>query len=377
MRHSLWALCVAGLLCASATTFADDAVVSDSTQIERLARFYRIQNYEMNRLDRTEYDRRGEELQQRLAAWEDSGRNAERTHELVQWLNGSLGGAAPQQIARSTETLPTPRDLRNAGELGIGAKPAPIPDDPTLLNPGELKSAVTPTAPKLSGTTDEATEGNSLLGGIRSAIDDLVNRVEQVPAISKMPDSVPDPVTLPQLADVPDAPPFVSPAFQPATEPKLNIDVPKIGGLAEMRSSATRSGSKATGTATSQEGKINFTEVAALTRAFNSSLQDLEAKLSKDTNWTVDTLEPLVDELDDLALRRADLGLYDNLLPAEERSQLVNRETLDQAVRLTAKRVAEVRKSLTEQAGGDSKTRRDLAQLDGFSRRLAVLGGGK
>jgi hypothetical protein len=315
----------------------------------------------------------------------------------------------PQQIARSAETLPAPRDLRNSTqnspppisaelapelsgsnannrleaerrgtvELGTGIKPAPLPDDPTLSNQGEPNSAVTPTAPKLSGTTDEATEGKSLFGGIRSAIDDLVNRVEQVPAISKMPDSVPEPVTLPQLTDVPDAPPFVSPAFQPQTEPKLNIDVPKVGGLAELRSSATRSGSNAAGAASNQEGKVNFTEVAALTRAFISSLQDLEAKLSKDTNWTVDTLEPLVDELHDLALRRADLVLYDNLLPAEERSQLANRDTLDQAVRLTAKRIAEVRKQLTDQPASDSRSRRDLAQLDGFSRRLAVLKGGK
>jgi hypothetical protein len=410
MRQLLWVFCVFGLLCASSSSFADDSIESDSTQIEQLARFYRIQNYEMNRLDRAEYDRRGEELGQRLAAWEVSGRNAERTRDLLQWLSSSLEGTGvPQQIARSAETLPAPRDLRSSAqntpspipaelapelrglntsnrlqgqqrgtvELGTEKKSAPVPDDPTLSSQVEPKSAVTPTAPKLSGTTDEATESKSLFGGIRSAIDDLVNRVEQVPAISKMPDSVPEPVTLPQLTDVPDAPPFVSPAFQPQTEPKLNIDVPKVGGLAELRSSATRPGSKAAGAASSQEGKVNFTEVAALTRAFNSSLQDLEAKLSKDTNWTVDTLEPLVEELQDLALRRADLVLYDNLLPAEERSQLANRDALDQAVRLTAKRIAEMRTKLNDQPAGDSQARRDLAQLDGFSRRLAMLKDGK
>jgi hypothetical protein len=410
MRHSIGVFCVAGWLCAFSTSVADDSNVSDSVQIERMARFYRVQNYEVNRLDRAEYDRRGAELQQQLAAWEDSGRNPERTRDLLQWLDGSLGGdGARQQIARTTEALPIPRDLRipaqnssppvsaeltpemsgtninntveeqrhGTGNLGIPSKPAPVPDDPTLSGQSELNSAATPTAPKLLGTTDVTPNGNSILGGIRSAIDDLVNRVEQVPAISKMPDSVPPPVTLPQLADVPDAPPFVSPAFQPQTEPKLNIDVPKIGGLAEMRSKVTRPDSKAAGAASSAEGKVNFTEVAALTRAYNSSLRDIETKLSKDTNWTVDALEPLVDELEDLALRRADLMLYDNLLPAEERSQLVNRDTLDQAVRLTGKRIADVRKALSEQTGGDLETRRDLAQLDGFSRRLAVLGGGK
>jgi hypothetical protein len=355
----------------------------------------------MNRLDRAEYNRRGDELQQQLAAWEESGRNAERTRALVQWLNSSLGGAGlPQQIATSVETLPTPRDFRSpapnssspispdlapalteqrhgTGTLRSAPIPAPVPHDPTLSNQAEPKATVAPTAPRLSGTTDEATEGTSLFSGLRSAIDDLVQRVEQVPAISKLPNSVPPPVTMPELTDVPDAPPFVSPAFQPQTEPKLNIDVPKVGGLAEMRSSATRPSGSAAGATSSAEGKVNFTEVAALTRSFNSSLQDLEAKLSKNTSWTADSLEPLVDELEDLALRRADLVLYDNLLPAEERSQLVNRNGLDQAVRLTAKRIAEVRKKLADQPAGDAEARRDLAQLDGFSRRLAVLGDGK
>jgi hypothetical protein len=279
-------------------------------------------------------------------------------------------------LSRSNPNSATDEQGQGSSNLGLATKPVPVPDDPTLSNPTETNTTVAPTAPKLSADND-ATGNKSLFGGIRSAIDDLVNRVEQVPAISKMPASVPPPVTLPQLADVPDAPPFVSPAFQPQTVPTLNIEVPKIGGLAELRSSATRPESNAAGTTSSQEGKLNFTEVAASTRAFNASLQDLETKLSKDTNWTVDALEPLLDELDDLAQRRADLGLYDNLLPAEERSQLASRDTLDQIIRLTAKRIAEVRKTLSAQSGGAAETRRDLAQLDGFSRRLAALGGGQ
>jgi hypothetical protein len=397
-------------------------------QVDRLARYYRIQNYELNRLDRFEYNRRSHELQQRMDAWRDSGQNAEQTHELIEWLSDSLSGrserAGTPPAISPIETLPKPPENQTATRMlpppasvklpspaatspGISVdlapsfstdeaqgvtgdrsqsepKPeiesaaAPLPDDGPLSDVKNQGAVAEPDAPKLSAGENPTQESKSILGGLRSTIDDLVKRVEQVAPISQLPDSVPPPVALPQLADVPDAPPFVSPAFEPQTVPKADIDVPQIGGLAELRSG------KQPGKA--DEAKVNFTEVAALARSYNVSLQELETKLSSGTNWTADTLEPLVDELEELGRRRDDLNLYENALPAVERSQLASRDPLDQAVRLTGKRIAEVRKHLTESPEGEehgqtslasgAQERRDLEQLNGFSRRLATLAGG-
>jgi hypothetical protein len=370
---------------------------SDDALIGRLARYYRIQNYEMNRLDRAQYDRRSNELQQRMEAWEDSGRNAEQTRALLEWLNVSVGGVFQPTGRRTSppmETLPAPIAAPSpsllpevASPLG-GGRPAdtvkpeiqlpavPLPEDPTLPNAVDQGSTATPEAPQLSATDNQSAE-NSILSGIHSTIDDLVKRVEQVAPISTMPSSVPPPVTLNQLADVPDAPPFVSPAFTPKTVPKLDIEVPKVGGLAEMRTSARRPSGKSPGLG--GEGTVNFTEIAALTRGYNVSLEQLETKLAKQGGWSADTLEPLVDELEELSRRREDLGLYKNALPAEERSQLASRQPLDQAVRLMGKRIAETRQQLesSSQAATSNVTRRDLTQLDSFSHRLAGLAGGQ
>ncbi len=393
---------------------APNEKVAAEMQIERLARFYRIQNYELNRTDRAEYDRRGEELRQRIHAWQESDRNAEQARELIDWLNASLGqeGNVPTpRVDLPTEPLPLPRTNQNSAKQSLSPPaPAAVPlssetspevsselapelshesgttpiTDPNLaedsarshidsLPTEEKTSAAEPTAPKLSAT-ENPEAGNTILGGIRSTIDDLVKRVEQVAPISQLPASVPPPVTLPALTDVPDAPPFVSPAFEPKRMPKVDISVPKIGGLAEMRGSALRPEGKTTADS-STEATVNFTEIAALTRSYNVSLEQLETHLSKETTWTADTLEPLVDELEELARRREDLKLYENALSEVERAQLANRDSLDEAIRLTSKRIAEVRKNLTAVPEDSSTdvTRRDLTQLDGFSRRLAKL----
>ncbi|MCC7084663.1 MAG: hypothetical protein IT427_06620 [Pirellulales bacterium] len=362
----------------------------------------------MNRLDRAEYDRRSEELQRKMDAWQQSGRSAQQTQELFHWLTRSLEGelasppgvwpverspvpstpiiASPNAPSPIAEGLAPQFSLRSthdaAGrfqthrEQDIGSAAVPIPQDQTvILRPKPAPTAAL-TAPRLSATADRIPANNPILNGVRSTIEDLAKRVAQIPAISSIPDSVPPPVMLPQMADVPDAPPFVSPAFVPQAVPKLDISVPKIGGLAEMRRNP-RSVGRLHPNASGEEGRVNFTEVAAMTRSYNVSLGELETKLSIDTNWTTDRLEPMIGELEDLARRYSDLELYNKALTREESSQLADRDPLDQAIRLMGKRIAEVRRELTERADGSPKARQISAELDGFSRRLAALAGQK
>ncbi len=122
--------------------------------------------------------------------------------------------------------------------------------------------------------------------------------------------SVPGPVLLPQIADVPFQPPFVSDAFVP--RPSAVLGQIKVAGEQDA-------------------GNEALTDLAKRIAQFNAAVEDLEQDIETRASWTSTERETCKLRLTALAEERAALLAELDQLSAIERVKLVDLATLDRA----------------------------------------------
>ncbi len=113
-------------------------------------------------------------------------------------------------------------------------------------------------------------------------------------------------------------------------------------------------------------------ELEARITGFNLEVARLVAQLHEQRQWTATELQRAVDQLSDLATRRADLLLYWRMLPSESPARSRRLEPLDGAIALLAARTSQRRKAV-ETGGDGSRGDWELRRLEDVSRRLAML----
>ena len=123
---------------------------------------------------------------------------------------------------------------------------------------------------------------------------------------------------------------------------------------------------------------VNADELAARIAGCNMGFRALEAELDEEGTWNARRIEPLVGRFAILLLRRNDLALYRELLPAHQRSNAGTLESPESAMSLLGSRIFEARRraSSPEFEGTEAERQAELARLEALSRRLAEAASG-
>jgi len=121
--------------------------------------------------------------------------------------------------------------------------------------------------------------------------------------------------------------------------------------------------------------RINLDELAANIAGVNLSLRALEAELDTPGRWNARQLASIVDRLKIIAIRRADLTLFREIVAEGQRVRLGRLASPRAAISRIAARIFEARSHATgpEFTGADAERRAELQRLDELSRRLAAL----
>lgn len=125
--------------------------------------------------------------------------------------------------------------------------------------------------------------------------------------------------------------------------------------------------------------KINTNELGARIAGCNLAFRALEADLDEAGPWNGKSIEPLLDRLETLSIRRDDLKLYRDLLPEGKRAKIAKLETPKTAMSRLGARIFEVRRAINSPGfeGTEAERRLELARLEMLSHRLAKAAGEK
>jgi hypothetical protein len=121
--------------------------------------------------------------------------------------------------------------------------------------------------------------------------------------------------------------------------------------------------------------KVNVEELEARIAACNLALRELEADLAEKSGWDAAKLEPLVDRLKVLVVRHNDLGMFRDVAPKAQRSDITPLEAPKSAISQLSAHVVEARtrandtKVLTDEV----ERRAELTRLEAVSHQLAEL----
>ncbi len=122
---------------------------------------------------------------------------------------------------------------------------------------------------------------------------------------------------------------------------------------------------------------VNVGELDARIAGSNLALREFEAGLDEKGEWNAARLEPLVERLKILTVRRNDLHLIRELAPKENRDAIAPLESPKSAISQLSVRVVEARESANgpKFSGGDAQRQAELSRLEKISRRIAELAG--
>lgn len=123
--------------------------------------------------------------------------------------------------------------------------------------------------------------------------------------------------------------------------------------------------------------EVNVGELDARIAGSNLALREFEAGLDEKGEWNAARLEPLVERLRILTVRRNDLGLVRDLVPKENRDAIAPLESPKSAISQLSVRVVEARENAggPKFSGDDAKRRAEMSRLEKISRRMAELSG--
>jgi len=188
------------------------------------------------------------------------------------------------------------------------------------------------------------------------------------------------PISAPAAAAIPRAPPATEaaekerPARESVAAPPAQARIPSpASAVAPAKEPATPSAAEAP----IGEVEIKLDELDARVAGCNLAFRALEADLDEKGPWTAARLEPLLDRLKILVVRRSDLNMFREAVPEEKRSLITQLEPAKSAVSQLGARIFEARGAVsgTEFQGTDSERKTELNRLEGLSRRLAETAG--
>ncbi len=192
------------------------------------------------------------------------------------------------------------------------------------------------------------------------------------------------PVALPAVEpNLPVTPPSAV-AGQPVISPRAKAAEKVVNNRSENSSKPTAETSsvakrtKKINAEPSVTVQIDVDELAARIAGCNLEFRGLEIALDEKGIWNVAKLEPMVDRLKLLMLRRHDLGLFRESLSEERRASIAKLESPKVAIAQVAAKIVEIRQQVTESASRTEPERRaELERLDSLSRRLAEISVGE
>lgn len=121
--------------------------------------------------------------------------------------------------------------------------------------------------------------------------------------------------------------------------------------------------------------EIKVDELAARIGGCNMAFRALEMELDEKGLWSAARLEPLVERLELLAIRRNDLDLFREAVPEEKRESLDELASLKDVVAQVAGRIVDARANASKSTakGTDRDRQAELRRLEALSQRLAGL----
>jgi len=298
------------------TASSADEAQSRAAELERHERDFRIQVYRTFRDNRAEFDLRRAAWKRVQSAWREHGVDAADEAKYVDWLAAAVEASSSERVG-------------------------PLPDDPQFgaVAPVELAPIVSePPRPETTGTPP-TTSGDS------------------PPHTVLVPEPVVEPPPLVEESTAADAHP--TPGAE-ADDPHPNFPPAENITPADQAANSI--------------ARINIAELAAGIAGHNFGVLSVESDLLEAGQPDVEQLETALARLEALSVRRGDLSLYYNLLPAAQRGLLEPLAAPSEATLLLGNHIAELRARLESSpwktaAGRESS----LAELDSLSRRLAEL----
>ncbi|MEN6457708.1 MAG: hypothetical protein ABFC63_02155 [Thermoguttaceae bacterium] len=123
--------------------------------------------------------------------------------------------------------------------------------------------------------------------------------------------------------------------------------------------------------------QVNIEELTSRIAGFNLALRAIEADLDEKGTWSAARLEPVVERLKILVVRRNDLDLFRDLTPADKRSELAKLDSPKAAMAQLGARIfaARTHTSGPQFQGTNAERRTESEQLETLSRRLAEMAG--
>jgi hypothetical protein len=301
--------------------------------IDQLSLQYRVLIYDRFRTERAEYDRRMALWRQMMGAWESADTRVSEGTKVIGWLTTTLDRMRDDQWAMMP---PTPK-FGESTVSQFAAKPKSSEVNLPSLMPTTPTSPPHTTAPptvKLPAMTAKPSAVGKPTSKLRAA-PRLVHRVDKPP----IPEVSPPPRTI--LREVR---PTVAPLKTPPTLDELD---------------------------TEPRAMIDLDELAVRVRGYNLALKEFTGNLQDEKVWTTGRLADVLDELSDLAERRAQLMLYRDLISGDEQKQVSELMSLDTPVALLGAKIFATREQLSQATeDGDPAA---IAALNELSRKLALL----
>ncbi|MBU4271232.1 MAG: hypothetical protein KKE86_11445 [Planctomycetes bacterium] len=297
--------------------------------VDRLAERYRNKVLEAFREWPAEAGRRAKAWETTLREWKNAGKNFEQQDRLIDWLESSIGPIPERPIVDGqqppAETAPQgPSEAVKPRPPKPTPKPIPKPAPKLPEKPVEEPSKPEPPRP------------------VEQPLPPAEAVAPEKPAQPRRPERVP--FALPTETQVP--PPSPVKPVAPA-EPTGKLPAGSV--------------------------RVNADELAVRIAGCNMAFRALESELDEKGTWDAARLEPLVNRLKILVVRRGDLDLFRELLPADKRSTVAKLEKSKSAVSQLGARIFEARRTASSEEfkGTEASRRVELGRLEMLSRRLA------
>ena len=306
--------------------------------VDQLSLQYRVRVYQRFRTDRSEYDRRMSAWRSMISSWEANAANSIDGAKPIAWLSAALESLRTDERA-VLPPLPSFQSFAEQHRPNRSTKPQI--DDSLPRNPSTSESVIHLNAPpdiKLSEPISKPAIDE--YPGHEIAAPPSIAHHAQKPAIPE--------IDLPPRVIIRDVRPVIAPPEAPSTFDDSRVDLDP-----EPRVS------------------VDLNELTVRIKGYNLALKDLTGSMHDDSVWTPTHLEAALDELVQLAERRAQLALYRDVISTDDQVQTGNLIPLDSAVALLGAKIFAAREQLAE-SDADS-TSAELSNLNELSQKLAQL----
>ncbi len=325
--------------------------------IQRLRNRYQDQVFESFNEHVDEYGRRQDAWHAVLKSWQAAGAPFEAQDRLINWLEAGIRSASPKTIG------PVPEKPDFGGGTGAEtAKPqaekkAKEPAKP----PAEKKTTEEPTKPQAEQPAKPQAEKKTT----EELVKPQAEKKAREPAKPQAEKKAEEPAK-PQMEKKPGggaaATGMSGESRVPPPSPVRVVRKPQIDEADQSPAGPV---------------EVNVEELAARIAGCNMAMRALEADLDENGTWDAARLAPLVERLKILVLRRGDLDLFREVVPAEKRSGVTRLDSPKTAISQLGARIFAARNQASSPkfSGTEADRRAESERLETLSRRLAEVEG--